>query len=104
MSIQVLSHLTSLPNPWSALSQLEVVYVVEGLGPAKGDTALQYMLAPGGSMAPGGLAAGQRIPGLPYVPCPHSFAEQVRAERNDEHEHDMHRVLGHSSEEDDDDL
>ena len=59
---------------------------------------MQYMLAPGGTLAPGGLAAGRNIPGLPQVfPLPggagetseqllhgssvsaaHSFAEQVR--------------------------
>ena len=74
------------------------MYYVEGLGPARGDTAMQYMLAPGGTLAPGGLAAGRNIPGLPQVfPLPggagetseqllhgssvsaaHSFAEQVR--------------------------
>ena len=78
-------------------SQLAEVFYVEGLGPAKGDTAMQYMLAPGGTLAPGGLAAGHNIPGLPQVfpvggPAlagsgakqlpgssepPHSFAEQV---------------------------
>lgn len=57
--------------------QLAEVYYVEGLGPAKGDTALQYMLAPGGTLAPGGLAAGRNIPGLPQI-HPHSFADQVR--------------------------
>ena len=73
------------------------MHYVEGLGPAKGDTAMQYMLAPGGTLAPGGLAAGRNIPGLPQVfpvaaaggslaedrsafagvRAPHSFAEQV---------------------------
>ncbi len=50
--------------------QLEDVYVLEGLGPARGDTALQYM-----SHAPPGMDG---IPGIAPQPGPHSFAEQVR--------------------------
>ena len=56
--------LSPLPLP---LSQLVEVHYVKGLGPARGDTAMQYMLAPGGTLAPGGLAAGRNIPGLPQV-------------------------------------
>eukprot|EP00955_Chlamydomonas_euryale_P112776 366160-Chlamydomonas_euryale.AAC.1 len=58
-----------------AARPLAQVYELEGLGPAKGDTALQYMLAPGGTMAQGGIVAGGGAHGLP---ASHSFAEQVR--------------------------
>ncbi|GAX78560.1 hypothetical protein CEUSTIGMA_g6000.t1 [Chlamydomonas eustigma] len=65
------------------------VHYVDGLGPAKGDTAMQYMLAPGGTLAPGGLAAGRFIPGLPRLyptqQAGSTFEEQVRAEHNSEH-------------------